>query len=90
MADATGTTKGNINNHRVTNALLKASIDNLAEKVAEWHDEQKRCNDDHEERIRDLERRQTQSETRWQVTGGSSIGGLLVAAAAFLKAFFDS
>ena len=42
-------------NQRVTNALLKSSIEHVGSMVAEVRDEQRRCFGDHEGRLRALE-----------------------------------
>ena len=47
-------------NQRVTNALLKQDIAHVAEMVRDIRDEQRKCNDDHESRIRTLEGNQRQ------------------------------
>ena len=78
-------------NQRVTNALLKQDISHVAEMVRDLRDEQRKCNDDHEGRIRALEGNQRhilalieqldQRVKGWGVTNslGIVVAGILAA-----------
>ena len=78
--------KDDTGNQRVTNALLKQDIARLAELLKDMRDEQRRCNDDHEQRIRSLEGNQRhilalieQLDSRVKSWGFGNTFGVIVA-----------
>ena len=51
-------------NGRVTMALLGQKLDTLSEDLQEWREEVRRCTQDHEARLRALERQVVQNSQR--------------------------
>ena len=82
----TGADGGDSNGSRVTNALIGAKLDGLADSFNECRAEVKKWQGDHDVRVRDLERIAAVNQTKIaMIIGGSAgIGGVVGAVVSVL------